>query len=91
MASLRSSTVQRSHYSKGNMSQHEPTPAKKGLSPKQWAAIGLVVVALVFILQNLTYVRVEFFFIHSAAPLWLVLLITLAAGYAIGWFSRGKD
>ncbi|MGO2806835.1 MAG: hypothetical protein ACTIBK_14065 [Glutamicibacter arilaitensis] len=38
-------------------------------------------------MQNLTFVRVEFFLIHSTAPLWLILLITLAVGYAIGRFS----
>lgn len=72
------------------MSNPEQRPPRKGLSAKQWAAIALVLFALVFILQNLTFVRVEFFLIHSTAPLWLVLLITLAAGYAIGFFSRKR-
>ncbi|WIV43424.1 hypothetical protein [Glutamicibacter nicotianae] len=71
----------------------EPKPRITG---KQWAsialvAIALVAIALVFILQNLTYVRVEFFLFHTAAPLWLILLITLAAGYAIGRFSKRRN
>lgn len=73
------------------MNEDEQKPRRLALNPKQWAAIALVIVALVFILQNLTYVRVEFFLIHTAAPLWLVLLVTLAAGYAIGWFSKRRD
>ncbi|UYQ76971.1 LapA family protein [Glutamicibacter sp. JL.03c] len=73
------------------MSGKERKPRRFALIPRQWAAIALVIVALVFILQNLTYVRVEFFLIHTAAPLWLVLLVTLAAGYAIGWFSKRRD
>lgn len=67
---------------------NEPKPR---ISGKQWASIALMIVALVFILQNLTYVRVEFFLFHTAAPLWLILLITLAAGYAIGWFSKRRN
>ncbi|ALG30024.1 hypothetical protein AOZ07_14260 [Glutamicibacter halophytocola] len=73
------------------MSEEDRKPRRIALNPRQWAAVALVVVALVFILQNLTYVRVEFFLIHTAAPLWLVLLVTLAAGYAIGWFSKRRD
>lgn len=72
------------------MNDDERKPARIALNSKQWTAIILVIVALVFILQNLTYVRVEFFFIHTAAPLWLVLLVTLAAGNAIGWFSKRR-
>ncbi|PJJ44899.1 hypothetical protein [Glutamicibacter mysorens] len=67
---------------------NEPKPRITG---KQWASIALVAIALVFILQNLTYVRVEFFLFHTAAPLWLILLITLAAGYAIGRFSKRRN
>lgn len=73
------------------MNEDEQKPRRFALNSKQWAAIALVIVALVFILQDLTYVRVEFFLIHTAAPLWLVLLVTLAAGYAIGWFSKRRD
>lgn len=73
------------------MNEDERKPRRIAVHPKQWAAIILVIIALVFILQNLTYVRVELFLIHTAAPLWLVLLVTLAAGYAIGWFSRRRD
>ena len=72
------------------MGYPEQRPPKKGVSTKQWAAIALVILAVVFMLQNLAFVRVEFFLIHSTAPLWLVLLITLAAGYVIGWFSRRR-
>lgn len=61
------------------------------ITVKQWASLVLVIVALIFILQNLQLVRVEFFLIHSTAPLWVVLLIALAAGYVIGRFSKRRD
>ncbi|WP_159612532.1 lipopolysaccharide assembly protein LapA domain-containing protein [Glutamicibacter sp. JC586] len=73
------------------MTDPERKQGRFALNTKQITAIVLVVLALVFILQNLTYVRVEFFFIHSSAPLWLILVITLALGYVIGWISKRRD
>jgi len=73
------------------MTDPQRKPSRFALNAKQIMAIALVILALVFILQNLTYVRVEFFLIHSAAPLWLVLLVTLAVGYVIGWTSKRRD
>lgn len=70
-------------------------PQKKSwlarITGKQWTSVALVIVALVFILQNLNIVRVEFFLFHTSAPLWAILLITLAAGYVIGRFSKRRD
>ncbi|RBM01613.1 DUF1049 domain-containing protein [Glutamicibacter soli] len=70
-------------------------PQKKSwlarITGKQWTSVALVIVSLVFILQNLNIVRVEFFLFHTAAPLWAILLITLAAGYVIGRFSKRRD
>ncbi|WP_346921258.1 hypothetical protein [Glutamicibacter creatinolyticus] len=36
---------------------------------KQWSAVALTVIALVFILQNLYRVRVQLLFFHTSAPL----------------------
>ncbi len=69
----------------------EPKSRISKITGKQWTSIALVVVALVFILQNLNYVRVEIFLFHTAAPLWLILLATLAGGYLIGRFSKRRD
>ncbi|GAA1407776.1 hypothetical protein AUR04nite_13920 [Glutamicibacter uratoxydans] len=69
----------------------EPKSRISKITGKQWASIALVVVALVFILQNLNYVRVEIFLFHTTAPLWLILLATLAGGYLIGRFSKRRD
>lgn len=69
-------------------------PFKSRLSKftgKQWLSIVLVIVTLVFILQNLNYVRVEIFLFHTSAPLWLILLATLGLGYLIGRFSKRQD
>ncbi|MGP9608477.1 hypothetical protein ACT3UK_17215 [Glutamicibacter sp. AOP33-2CA-4] len=51
--------------------RQNPTPAGGSrLSLKQWAAIALGIIALIFILQNLQFVRVELLLFHTAAPLW---------------------
>ncbi|MGP9649910.1 hypothetical protein CIK76_02175 [Glutamicibacter sp. BW80] len=72
--------------------RQNPTPAGGSrLSLKQWAAIALGIIALIFILQNLQFVRVELLLFHTAAPLWAVLSATLAIGYVIGRFSKNRD
>lgn len=73
------------------MNARQDKPPRRSPSPKQWAALVVAVLALVFILQNLAYVRVQFFLIHSTAPLWVILLVTLGAGYVIGWFARRRN
>lgn len=57
---------------------------------KQWSAVALTVIALVFILQNLYRVRVQLLFFHASAPLWAVMLGTLVVGYLIGRFSTRR-
>lgn len=70
----------------------DPSPSGlRRLSYKQWAAIALGIIALIFILQNLNFVRVELLFFHTSAPLWLVLSITLVIGYLIGRFSKKRN
>jgi len=56
--------------------------------------IGMIVSALilvglvVFIVQNLEEVEVEFLFLSFAFPLWLVAVIFLALGVVLGWIWR---
>lgn len=73
------------------MSQESPKQRLSKITGKQWLSIVLVIVTLVFILQNLNYVRVEIFLFHTSAPLWLILLATLGLGYLIGRFSKRQD
>lgn len=73
------------------MSHNSRPPVNRRLSAKQWTAIALGIVALIFILQNLNYIRVELLIFHTSAPLWAVLSITLGIGYLIGRFSKKRD
>ena len=44
----------------------------------------LAVLALIFVVQNLTSTHMKFLWGTFKAPLWLMLIITLAAGIVIG-------
>lgn len=73
------------------MSQESRPSGNRRLSTKQWTAIVLGIIALIFILQNLNRVRVELLIFHTVAPLWVVLSITLVIGYLIGRFSKKRN
>lgn len=70
----------------------QPTPASSdpastvlAFVKSHWLALTLLVVAVVFVLQNRGDTRVEFLFFNLTAPLWLTLGATLVAGALIGW------
>lgn len=54
---------------------------------KQWIAAAIVIVVLVFILQNRESVRIELFFGQMYQPLWLTLGVTFGLGWLVGAFS----
>ncbi|MEU0544579.1 LapA family protein [Nocardia sp. NPDC005978] len=64
------------------------TPAKPSLlsriSPTQWLALALVVVAVIFIAANRTKVSIEFLLMTITSPMWLVLLVMFALGWLTG-------
>lgn len=51
---------------------------------ERWLTILILVVALIFILQNRDRVTITFFTTSFASPMWLVLLITLLVGVVAG-------
>lgn len=62
-----------------------PTPAGAGhQSWRLWLAIGAIVVAAIFILQNSQDVTVDFLFTTAEAPLIFALLFATALGFLIG-------
>ena len=76
-----------------------PLPGEKKSSDRTWrfyAAIVIVIVALIFILQNSQDVQVDVIFATTTAPLFFVLLLTFVAGAIVGWLlprvrGRRKD
>ncbi|HLS77061.1 MAG TPA: LapA family protein [Nocardia sp.] len=65
----------------------EPEPRRSLLarvSPTQWLALVLVVLALVFIFANRRQVEIEFLLVTVRSPLWLILLLVFAIGWLVG-------
>lgn len=61
-----------------------PTPAGGGQSWRLWVAIGAIVLAAIFILQNSQEVKVDFLFTTFTAPLIFALLLAALLGFIIG-------
>jgi uncharacterized integral membrane protein len=74
-----------------------PPPAGSGIvttrsgpSPKQIIAGVLAVLAIVFVAQNWDKATVTFLFFSFTARIWILFLVLLVTGGAIGWFARGS-
>ncbi|HEX9258347.1 MAG TPA: LapA family protein [Acidimicrobiales bacterium] len=50
----------------------------------------LTLVALIFVFQNTHKAKFEFLFWDLEWATWLILLVTLAVGFLIGWFGHIK-
>ncbi|WP_166459852.1 lipopolysaccharide assembly protein LapA domain-containing protein [Amycolatopsis pithecellobii] len=77
------------------MSASEPqgataTRKRFRLGPGQIAGLVVVVLAIIFIVQNRTEVRVYFFTATVTAPLWLLLTIMAAVGLVVGILLRWR-
>ncbi|WP_227978973.1 hypothetical protein [Nocardia spumae] len=63
-------------------------PQKRSLlarvSPTQWVALVLIVLAIIFVAENRGRVSIEFLLIDITSPMWLVLLATFVVGWIAG-------
>ncbi|WP_072802791.1 hypothetical protein [Rhodococcoides yunnanense] len=55
-----------------------------GLLKTHWISILLVILAAVFIAENRYSTTIELFWLHITSPLWLILLVLFAVGFAAG-------
>ncbi|MFC9979245.1 lipopolysaccharide assembly protein LapA domain-containing protein [Gordonia sp. NPDC127522] len=61
------------------------------VSLPQWIAIGLTVLAVVFIVQNRTTVRIDLFWVSVESPLWFILAVVFLVGWVVGVLAaRGR-
>ncbi|AFR51263.1 MULTISPECIES: lipopolysaccharide assembly protein LapA domain-containing protein [Gordonia] len=74
-----------------------PTPASgrpstlSRVSLPQWIALGLTILAVVFIVQNRTTVRIELFWVSVESPLWFILAVVFVVGWVVGVLAaRGR-
>ena len=68
----------------GEPTHRGPTQAGGGSRVRLYLAIGAVILAAIFILQNSQEVEVRFFFSTSQTPLIFALLFAAALGFVIG-------
>ncbi|MBN0973408.1 MULTISPECIES: lipopolysaccharide assembly protein LapA domain-containing protein [Gordonia] len=61
------------------------------VSLPQWIALGLTVLAVVFIVQNRTTVRIDLFWVSVESPLWFILAVVFLVGWVVGVLAaRGR-
>jgi len=58
---------------------------REGPSPKVIVAGVLIVVILLFVLQNGGRTKIQFLFLDGRYPLWTLLVVGAALGFAAGW------
>lgn len=65
----------------------QPTTGRRSLSTvslSQWIALGLTVIAIVFIVQNRNSVSIDLFWVSVQSPLWFILVVVLVFGWVVG-------
>jgi uncharacterized integral membrane protein len=70
--------------------RHAFLPWLRSIPVRTWVALVIVIVALVFVLQNRQYTSIYLFTVSVSAPLWTILLITLAVGILAGLLVRRR-
>lgn len=61
-----------------------------GVLKTHWAPILLVILAVVFIAENRYSTTIELFWLKITSPLWLILLVLFAVGFAAGRLSARR-
>jgi uncharacterized integral membrane protein len=74
-----------------------PARNKKGIGSwfaavpiRTWLALVIIVLALVFVLQNRREASIYLFNVSITAPLWMTLLITLVVGVVVGLLAHRR-
>ncbi|WP_431970002.1 lipopolysaccharide assembly protein LapA domain-containing protein [Nocardia sp. bgisy134] len=60
------------------------------VSPTQWVALVLTVLAVLFVFDNRAKVTIEFLLISVESPMWLILLVMFVVGWITGVLMTRK-
>ncbi len=60
----------------------------KEIKPKVWINIGLVVILLIFVLQNLDTHQVRFLFFRFNLPIFVIILVSFFIGFYTSFFKN---
>ncbi|GAA4533276.1 MULTISPECIES: LapA family protein [Nonomuraea] len=62
----------------------KPASRLRAVPPRLWMALVLLILAVVFIVQNQQDATIQLFMIVLVAPLWITLVVCTAIGMVIG-------
>ncbi|MEV6065086.1 lipopolysaccharide assembly protein LapA domain-containing protein [Nocardia sp. NPDC052001] len=65
------------------MSSPEKRSLLSRITPNQWIALVITVLAVIFVAANRNKVSIEFLLVSVTSPLWLILLVM----FVIGWIA----
>lgn len=65
------------------MSSPEKRSLLSHITPNQWIALVITVLAVIFVAANRNKVSIEFLLVSVTSPLWLILLVM----FVIGWIA----
>ncbi|MRH90770.1 DUF1049 domain-containing protein [Nocardia sp. SYP-A9097] len=66
------------------MSSPEKRSLLSRITPTQWVAVALTILAILFVVENRGKVSIEFLLITIRSPMWLVLLVLFVVGWLAG-------
>ena len=73
-----------------NETAQPPAGERSGPTPRQIVAVLLVVLAVVFVLQNTERVALTLLVVDVVLPLWVATVSLLIIGIAIGWLLASR-
>ncbi|WP_017624821.1 hypothetical protein [Nocardiopsis chromatogenes] len=60
----------------------------QSVPPRVWVALALLVLAVLFVLQNRDTTQIQVLFVSVAAPLWATLTGAVVVGVVVGFLLR---
>ena len=73
------------------MADDKERPAdKRSLEPRQIAAIVLVLLMFIFVVENTRRVKIRFIIPAVTTSVWVALLVSIVVGIVTGWLLRGR-
>ena len=66
------------------MPESQESSDRSGVSPRLIAAVAIVALLVVFIIQNTRKTRIRFLIPNIDAPLWVALFVSMLLGGAVG-------
>jgi uncharacterized integral membrane protein len=59
---------------------------REGVNPKLLMVAGILILLMLFALQNTDRTHLDFLFLDGDFPLWVILAVGAVLGFAAGWF-----